>query len=171
LKIITVIMICAVFMSGCASIFHGTKETIYVRSNEPDTTFYANNREIGKGNNAIVTIPKNKLDSTKLRAEKAGCTEKTTALETEFDATTLLGILIDYGLISILVVDLGINGATHRVAQNDYILTPECATASQKLMQQPSPAQPEEAKPQESKAQDSKPQESQSLEMPSRAQM
>ena len=147
MKIITVIMICAVFLSGCASIFNGTKDTIYVRSNEPDTTFYANNREIGRGTNAIAIIPKKQLDSTKLRVEKAGCNEKTTPLETQFDATTLLGILIDYGIISILVIDMGINGATSRVAQNEYVLTPECAMPSQKLIQPALPAQPEVPQP------------------------
>jgi uncharacterized protein YceK len=150
MKIITVIMICAVFVSGCASIFHGTDDTVYVRSSEPDTTFYANNREIGKGSSATVTIPKKRLDATVLRGEKAGCNAKAASIETKFDAITLLGVLIDWGLISILVIDWGINGATVRVAQNDYVLTPECATLSQKLMQPELPSQPPVPQPQAS---------------------
>ena len=147
MKIIAIIMICAVLMSGCASIFHGTTDTVYVRSNEPDTTFYANNREIGRGSNASVTLPKKELDATKLRGEKVGCTAKAESIETKFDAITLLGILIDWGLISILVIDWGINGATSRVAQNDYVLTPECVMPSQKLIQPPLPSQPQILQP------------------------
>jgi hypothetical protein len=147
MKVITVIMICVVFVSGCASIFHGTKDTIYVRSNEPDTTFYANNREIGKGSSATVTIPKDELATTTLRGEKVGCNAKAASIETKFDAITLLGILIDWGLISILVIDWGINGATSRAAHNDFVITPECAMPSQKLMQPPLPSQPQIPQP------------------------
>jgi hypothetical protein len=157
MKIISLLVMFSLVVSGCASMFNGTKETIHVRSNEPDTTFYANNREIGRGNVAIATIRKKELDDTKLRVEKTGCNTKIIPLETQFDATTLLGILIDYGIISILVIDLAINGATTKAAQNDYVLTPDCVSPSQKLIQPGvglSPAQvppPQEQKPQEEK--------------------
>lgn len=133
--IVSVLMICILFVSGCASMFNGTKDTLYVRSNEPDTTFFCNNREIGKGTSAIVTVPKKDLETSRLRAEKVGCREKTTPIVTQFDATTLLGILIDYGLISILVVDFGVNGATTKAKQTEYILTPECTSPSQQMIQ------------------------------------
>ncbi len=125
-RIISLIVVVAFFASGCASIFHGTKDTVYLRSEEPDTHFYCNNRDIGIGTSAVVSINKKDLSSTTLRAEKTGCTTKTTPIETEFDGTTLLGILIDWGLISILVVDWGANGAVTRASQNDYVLTPNC---------------------------------------------
>jgi hypothetical protein len=46
--------------------------------------------------------------------------------DTSFDAITLLGILIDFGLITILVIDWGITGAVTKAAQTDYALTPDC---------------------------------------------
>jgi uncharacterized protein YceK len=130
MKIISTMLIFAVFMSGCASIFHGTTDTIYVRSNEPDTTFYANNREIGKGTTGVVIVHKKDLDNTQLRAEKMGCNTKSTPIESKFDATTLLGILIDWGIISILLIDWAINGAVERAAQTDFVLTPDCQKGS-----------------------------------------
>ena len=112
------------FSSGCASMFNGGSETIYLRSNEPGTTFYANNREIGRGTTAITTVSKKDLKKTTLRAEKAGYYSKTTPIATEFDATTLLGIFVDYGIFSIVCVDWLGTGAVNKASQNDYILTP-----------------------------------------------
>ncbi len=116
----------ALLNTGCASIFHGTKETIHVRSDEPDTHFYADSRDIGKGTSAVTTLPKNSLSHAVLRAEKPGCNTKSAPIETEFDGVTLLGILIDFGIISILVIDWAANGAVTKASQTDYILTPDC---------------------------------------------
>lgn len=115
------------FLNSCAAMFHGTKETIHVRSEKPNTIFFAGEQEIGRGSNAVTTISKKKLSKTTLRAEKNGCSTKTVPIETKFDGVSLLGLLLDLGLISILVVDLGATGAVHQAAQTDYILTPECS--------------------------------------------
>jgi hypothetical protein len=114
--------------SGCASMFKGTKETIYIRSNLPNTTFFANERELGTGSSAITTIPKKKLSKTILRAEKQGCHPKTAPIETSFDAVTLLGVFLDYGIVSIICVDWLGTGAITQAAQTEYILTPEPIT-------------------------------------------
>src|SRR5258708_19428969 len=111
---------------GCATIFHGSSETIHVRSEVPDTTFYAGAQEIGKGTSAVTTIEKKALKKTTLRAEKPTCNTKTTPLMTSFDGISLLGILLDFGLISILLVDGAATGAWTHATQTDYILTPEC---------------------------------------------
>jgi len=112
--------------TGCATIFHGSSETIHVRSEEADTLFFANDRDIGKGSSAVTALPKKGLSKAVLRAEKTGCETKSVPIATEFDGLTLLGILIDFGLISILVVDWAATGAVTKAAQTDYILTPEC---------------------------------------------
>ncbi len=125
-KVISFIVIAAFFSSGCASIFHGTKDTVYVRSEEPDTHFYCNNRDLGKGTSAVVTIAKSELKSSTLRVEKIGCNPKSAPIDTEFDATTLLGILIDWGIFSVLMIDWAANGAVTRASHNDYVLTPDC---------------------------------------------
>ena len=113
-------------VTGCAAIFHGSSETIHVRSEEADTRFFANERDIGKGTSAVTALPKKGLSEVVLRAEKTGCNTKSTPIPTEFDALTLLGILIDFGIISILVVDWAATGAVTKASQTDYILTPEC---------------------------------------------
>src|SRR5207247_1585541 len=127
---------------GCATIFRGTSETIHVRSEVPDTTFYAGAQEIGKGTSAVTTIEKKALKKTTLRAEKPPCNTKTTPLMTAFDGVSLLGILLDLGLISILVVDGAATGAWTHATQTDYILTPECPEGRPVLSpsEAPSPA-------------------------------
>jgi hypothetical protein len=115
---------------GCAAIFHGTSETIHVRSEIPDTTFYAGAQEIGKGSDAVTSIEKKALKKTTLRAEKPNCYAKTTPLLTSFDGISLLGILLDLGLISVLVVDGAATGAWTHAKQTDYILTPDCSAAA-----------------------------------------
>lgn len=127
MKAISLMVILSFFISGCAGMFHGTSENIHVRSDEPDTVFYLNNREIGKGTSAVTTVRKKKLKSAVLRAEKKGCHTKSSPIETEFDGITLLGILLDLGIISILCIDWGATGAVTKAAQTDYILTPECS--------------------------------------------
>lgn len=129
MKTIAFVVIVSFFVplvSGCAAMFHGTKETIHVRSEEPATSFFVNNREIGKGTSAVTTLPKKDLRSTVLRAEKKNCHTKSSPIETSFDAVTLLGIFWDFGIISILVIDWAATGAVTQAAQTDYILTPEC---------------------------------------------
>jgi hypothetical protein len=126
MRAIALVVILSFFVSSCASLFNGTKDTVYVRSEEPDTHFFANTRDIGRGTNAVTTISKKDLSNTVLRAEKVGCNTKSAPIETKFDPTTLLGILIDFGIISILLVDWAATGAVTKADQTDYILTPEC---------------------------------------------
>jgi hypothetical protein len=105
--------------------FNGSKETIYVRSEVPGTRFFANERELGTGTSAVVTLSKKELGRTVLRAEKEGHHTKSMPIATEFDGTTLLGILIDWGIFSIVCIDWLGTGAVRKAAQTDYVLTPE----------------------------------------------
>lgn len=126
IKVFSLLTVSLFLLSSCAAMFHGTSETIYIRSDEPNTKFYAGARELGKGTSAVTTVSKKDLDDVILRASKEGCNDKSTPIETEFDAITLLGILIDWGLISILIVDWAATGAVTQASQTDYILTPDC---------------------------------------------
>lgn len=114
-------------LSGCAAIFNGTTETIHVRSEEPNTHFFLNERDLGTGTSAATTIPKKRLGSAILRAEKNGCNARSTPIATTFDGVTLLGFFLDFGVISIVVVDWLATGAVTKAAQTDYVLTPECS--------------------------------------------
>ena len=113
------------FLSSCATMFNGSTETIHLRSEVADTTFYANERFLGTGTSAVTTIPKKKLNSTTLRAEKEGYHSRSTPIVTSFDATCLWGLFLDYGIVSIVCVDGIGTGAVTKAAQIDYILTPE----------------------------------------------
>ncbi len=126
MRTISLLVAVSFLFSGCAAMFNGTKEQIHVQSEVPDTHFFLNEREIGEGTSAVVSIPKKKLKEAILRAEKPGCSEQSTMIETRFDAVSLLGILIDLGLISILVVDWAATGAITKADRRNYVLTPIC---------------------------------------------
>lgn len=127
-KLVSLVLLASVLSvtTSCAAIFHGTSETLHVRSEESGTSFFLNERDIGTGTSAITTIPKKQLGRATLRAVKEGCNDRSVPVAGEFDAITLLGLLIDFGIISILVVDWGATGAINRAAQTDFVLTPEC---------------------------------------------
>ena len=125
MRSIAIIISVAFLFSSCAAIFSGTSDLITIRSHEKDTVFYVNAREVGR-DSAVTRIKKNKNSDVILRASKKGCKDVSIPLETEFDPLTLLGILLDYGIISILIVDGIATGAWTKAAQTDYILTPIC---------------------------------------------
>lgn len=112
-------------VSGCASIINGTTETIHVRSYERGTKLYLNEKEIGT-DVAKVIIPKKDLKHSILFAKKDGCQDQSTFIRTRFDSISLFGLLIDFGLISILAVDWAYTGAIHQADKANYVLTPEC---------------------------------------------
>lgn len=111
-------------LTGCAAMFHGTTEQAYIRSNVPGTEFYLNETHIGK-DNAVTTFDKNM--SYVIAARKAGCTETVIPVSKSFDAVTLLGLFVDFGIISILMVDGLGTGAWQQFDQTSYVLDPRCA--------------------------------------------
>jgi len=125
LKSVIFILIFQFLVSGCASIINGTAETIHIRSYEQGTKLFLNQNEIGT-DAAKVTIPKKDLKHSILYAKKDGCQDQFTRIETRFDSISLLGLLIDFGLISVLVVDWGFTGAVYKADKANYILTPKC---------------------------------------------
>ncbi|WP_428264509.1 hypothetical protein [Haliangium sp.] len=122
----TVIALLVATLTGCASMFHGTSETLYIRSEEPDTSFYIGARLVGRGESAVVSVSKSDLGETILTARKKGCSANSVPVPTTFDGLTLLGFFLDFGIISILIVDWAATGAVRKAAQNDFILTPSC---------------------------------------------
>lgn len=117
-------------MSGCASMFHGSSQQISIRSNQPDTELYVNEMLIGKGN--AITSFKKKEDYV-ITARKEGCNAVSLPAQKSFDATTLLGIFIDFGIISILVIDGAATGAWNKFDQTSYIIDPQCPVNKSQL--------------------------------------
>ncbi|MFB9845845.1 hypothetical protein [Oceanisphaera arctica] len=109
--------------TGCASIFNGSTQVVNIRSNDADARLYVNEQYMGK-ESAIYTFKKK--ENYVIRAEKDGCKSNIVTPEKSFDPTTLLGILIDWGLISILVVDGAATGAWQEFTSTSYVIDPEC---------------------------------------------
>jgi hypothetical protein len=103
--------------------FNGSKDTITVRSNEENVKIYLNESYLGK-NSAVTVI--NKKDDYVIRVSKKGCDDKTIPITRSFDGTTLLGIFIDFGLITILVIDGVATRAWHKADQTAFVIDPEC---------------------------------------------
>ena len=122
----SLILLVALFLSSCASIFTGIEEKIIFRSEEDDTFFYYNDTFAGKGKSTSVRMRKKNLDKVQLRGEKNNCTPKTQPVITEFNPLSLLGFFIDAGIVSIVIVDWAATGAIEKAAQTTYDLTPDC---------------------------------------------
>lgn len=114
-------IILLISFTGCATMFHGSTQTITMRSNYDDTKFYVNEAYVGKGN-AVSVFKKNK--NYMIRASRDGYEDIMIDATKSFDATTLLGILIDWGIISVLVIDGLGTGAWQQFDQTNYIIDP-----------------------------------------------
>ncbi len=118
------VIIASIMLLGCASMFHGTTQQINIRSNDDDVKLYVNEAYVGKGS-GVFTVKKNKEYT--ITAKKDGCDAVVIPLTKSFDATTLLGLFIDLGIITILVVDGAANGAWQQFDQTSFIIDPKCS--------------------------------------------
>jgi hypothetical protein len=107
--------------TGCSSIIHGSHDTVTVNSLEKGTTIYVDN--IPRGTD-IVQVDMERGESHTVRASKDGCMDTVAPVTDKFDPTTLLGIFIDLGIIS-LPVDF-ISGSAWKIAPKSYTVTPIC---------------------------------------------
>ena len=120
MKLIFVLAI-ILMSSGCASILHGNNDNISVNSLEKGTTIYVDGAARGL-DSTVVNVKKGKPHL--LRVEKEGCQAITAQTSESYDPTSLLGILLDFGLIS-MPIDF-ISGAAWKVSPTTYTLTPIC---------------------------------------------
>jgi hypothetical protein len=127
--------------SGCAGILHGTTDKISINSMEEDTVIYVDGIPRGK-DYASGHIERG--DDHTIRVSKAGCQDVTMETTSSFDPATLLGIFLDYGIIS-MPVDF-ISGAAWKTDQESVTLTPICppkAPAAIRTALPPMPARPQ----------------------------
>ncbi|MFY9461325.1 MAG: hypothetical protein WAP57_16425 [Aquabacterium commune] len=111
-------------MSGCAAMFHGSTQQVAVRSNVPGTELFVNEAYVGKDNGVTTFQKKNNYMIT---ARKAGCTDTTVPAPKSFDAITLLGVLIDFGIVSVLLIDGAATGAWQQFDQTSFVVDPRCS--------------------------------------------
>lgn len=109
--------------SGCSSIINGTTDTLSVRSSNKEAQIYVNG--VPMGTEGSVFTAKRGQDYI-LEAKADNCQTGTIQTTHSFDATSLLGILIDFGIFSI-PIDL-ISGAAWKPSQSVYMVNPICAT-------------------------------------------
>ncbi|MCK4326531.1 PEGA domain-containing protein [bacterium] len=102
--------------------FHGSTQMVSIRSNVDDAKLYVNEAYIGTGN-GVTTFRKNK--NYTIVARKEGYADGVAIPTKSFDATTLLGVLLDFGIISILVVDGICTGAWQQFDQTSYVVDPQ----------------------------------------------
>jgi hypothetical protein len=117
----TILLLSPLLLSGCAGILHGTSDTVSVNSMEEDTVIYVDGTPRGK-DTAIAQLERG--DDHTIRVSKQGCRDVTMETTDSFDTATLLGIFLDYGIISI-PTDL-ISGAAWKTDQSVVTLTPIC---------------------------------------------
>jgi hypothetical protein len=113
----------SISLSGCAAVFTGTTDTIHIRSEEPGTKLFVDGKLIGK-NSATHVLPR-KGDHV-IEAVKPGCGTATYPVPYSLNPATLLGIFLDLGLVSILVIDGLATGAAMRASTTNVVVTPDC---------------------------------------------
>ena len=122
--VITSASVLTMSMSGCAAMFHGSTQQVAVRSNVPGTELFVNEAYVGKDNGVTTFQKKNNYMIT---ARKAGCTDTTVPAPKSFDAITLLGVLIDFGIVSVLLIDGAATGAWQQFDQTSFVVDPRCS--------------------------------------------
>lgn len=123
-KFIAALLSLTITLSGCASMINGTTQNISVSSTQRDAKLYMNGEYIATGN-GVATLKKK--DDYILTAKKDGCNDTSVPVSKSFDPTTLLGILIDFGIISMLVIDGAVTGAWNKFDRTNYSLDMQCA--------------------------------------------
>lgn len=107
-------------LASCASIIKGTEQQINIVS-EKGVEIYVDGVKTGT-ETAIARVKKGNTHS--ITVKKEGCESLTVETGESFDPTSLLGILIDFGIISI-PVDLA-SGAAWKVEPTLYNVKPIC---------------------------------------------
>ena len=90
-------LIATMTLSGCASMLNGDHQIVTVKT-EKDTEIFVDGRYAGKGY-AKVKLPRG--EQHKVRDSKSGCEDKSIITQPDFNETSLLGIFVDLGLVSI----------------------------------------------------------------------
>ena len=83
------------------------------------------------------TIEVSKRDSPVIIVHKDGCEDGRAVVKKTFDGVSLLGLLIDFGLISILVVDVAATGAVNKL-ETAVKVNPHCDDAHRSASSNPS---------------------------------
>lgn len=117
MRIILIMTLC--YLSGCASLLNGDTQQITIRSTA-GSEIRVDNKFAGMGV-ARVHVARDELHT--ISVKNNGC-EQSMTTESHFNKTSLLGLFIDAGLLSI-PIDFT-TGAAWQVEPADIQLTPGC---------------------------------------------
>ncbi|HVA79754.1 MAG TPA: hypothetical protein VNF29_02390, partial [Candidatus Binataceae bacterium] len=87
---------------------------------------------------ATATVDRDKTYT--IQAKAPGCETRTVQTGDKFDPISLMGLFLDAGIISILIIDMGITGAAWKTYPITYTVNPVCPPT-------PEPAPPAAAAP------------------------
>jgi hypothetical protein len=114
-------------LSGCASIFSGNSDEITVQTLEEGSVIYVNGMPRGK-DNALVQVKRGQTHN--IMVKKKGCQDAIAETGRSFDPRSLLGVFIDFGIVSI-PADFAIGGAM-ATSPTTYTVTPICPEQEQR---------------------------------------
>lgn len=114
-------------LSGCAAMFKGTKDTVVFQPMDGQPTSYTlNGAPIGNGTAVSATVKTKGNTKAMVTASRPGCTPVTSPLQTSFAPVSLLGILWDFGIITMGLIDGAGTGAAVRT-DSIQVVTPSCS--------------------------------------------
>lgn len=119
-----ILVLLTLSVSGCAAMFNGSSQMVALRSNVEGSKLYINEEYMGK--NSTVTTFKKK-ENYILTARKEGCEDASVYATKSVDLVTFLGVLIDFGIVSVLLIDGAATGAWQKFDQTSYVLDPVCS--------------------------------------------
>lgn len=108
-------------LTGCASIINGSNDKLTVNSLEEGTVLYIDGVKRGR-DDALAQVERGETHT--IKATKDGCEDVIIETSDSFDKISLLGILLDFGIISI-PVDL-ISGSAWKLEPSIYTVSPIC---------------------------------------------
>lgn len=127
-KIFTLFLIILGYLvSGCATIINGSTENIQIAVSKPEAKVYINDTLIGiseMGKNIEAEIPKK--GAIAISIEHSSCEKEYYQLRRTIDPTTFLGLLLDGGIFSILIVDILGTNAFVKAEQSFFEFELDC---------------------------------------------
>jgi len=117
-------LICALSLwglTGCASLFNGQSQHVSIRTH-PDAEIHIDDQFVGKGQRNIL-LERDKAHEIKVSLNTC---EQTFSTQKSFNKTTLLGLFVDFGLISI-PLDFA-TGAAWNIVPTRLHMQPHCMT-------------------------------------------
>lgn len=106
-------------LTGCASMFNGQQQQVTIKAPK-DAKIFINDRYAGKGYSKR-DLARDEIHQ--LRIELVNC-ELDITTQSQFNNTSLLGLMVDLGLVSIPIDFL--SGAAWKIQPSEFKVTDQC---------------------------------------------